>query len=193
MKRIDNKILKSERVKWKDFKFIQNKNFKELTSEAFLKIKNSIMKNGFVESFKVWDNNGEIYCLDGYHRCLALEDFEKFGFNVPEQFNADFIECKNMKDAARLVGIYSSIYANVTDQGLYEFMHQYGLTSDDIRLEMDIPGIDMEKFEMNYFADDQEQEQEQDQETDVEHVEFDVKLTRCPSCGEVFEHIKNKA
>jgi DNA modification methylase len=104
-----------------------------------------------IEFFKVWENNNELFCLDGYHRCLVLKQLEKDGYKIPEKFNADFMECKNKKHAAKLVGIYSSIYARVTEQGLYQFIHDHDLDFAEFKQETDIPDIDIDKFEASYF------------------------------------------
>jgi len=152
MEPIKDKIIKSELVDWKRFEFIQSENFKELKKPAYEKLKQSIIKNSFVESFKVWQNGKQLYCLDGYHRCLILKELEADGFDVPEKFRADFIDCKDKKEAAKLVAIYSSIYAKITKDGLYEFIHTTDVGIETLKLESDIPGIDMNAFELGYFG-----------------------------------------
>ena len=148
--KIENKIIKSGLVNWKDFEFIQSDNFKELSKESYLKLKTSIVNNNFVESFKVWEHKGKLYCLDGYHRCKVFNELLKEGYHIPEQFNADFLDCKNKKDAAKLVLIYSSIYAKISDEGFYEFMSINELDLNEIEFEIDIPDFDIELYKESY-------------------------------------------
>lgn len=150
---ITDKILKTKKVKWKNFVFIQQENFKDMSEDAYLKLKTSIMKNGFVEVFKVWENKNKIYCLDGFHRCKVFAELEKEGVEVPLEFTANFIDCKNKKDASKLVLIYSSIYAKVTEEGLYEFQHLQGLDFAKLIDEIEIPNIDMTYFKEGYLED----------------------------------------
>lgn len=169
MKHIKSRILKSGLVKWKDFEFVQSENFKELTKKAFQLIKNSIIANDFIESFKVWESKGVIYCIDGWHRCLVLQELEKEGYGVPQEFNADFIECKDIKHAAKLVPVYSSLYAKITDDGLYEFMHTFDIDFEELKLQTDIPSINFDKFELSYLKDEEEEKER--------------KKKTCPHCG----------
>lgn len=155
VKEIKSRILKSKPVEWKKFEFLQTESFKELSKEAYQKIKESILRNGFAESFKVWQNGRKLYCLDGYHRCKVLSDLEREGVRVPAKFHADFLACKNQKEAAKLVLIYSSIYAHITDEGLYEFQHTFDLNFEEIKFEIDLPDFDLDKFAEGWLNDEQ--------------------------------------
>lgn len=151
-KQIEDKVIKTEKVKWREFKFLQKNTFKEMSSAQMKKLKTSITNNDFVETFKVWEN-GSIYCLDGYHRCLALSELAGEGYQVPDEFTASFIQCKDKKDAAKKVLIYSSQYASITDEGLYEFSHDFNINFEDIKLEIDIPKLDLDRYEAGYVND----------------------------------------
>lgn len=172
---ITDKIIKSEMVKWKDFEFLQSKNFKELTEDAYNKLKQSIIKNHSIQSFKVWQDGKTIYCLDGYHRCLILRELENEGYKIPEKLRAEFVDCKNKKEAAKLVAIYSSIYANITDEGLYEFLNIQKINIEDIKFEINIPGIDIDYFIQGYLTDEKIKEKDYDENIPVEK--------ECPRCG----------
>ena len=150
---IKNRILKSENVEWKKLKFIQSENFKELTKEAYEKLKISIKNNQFIESFKVWQKGKEIYCLDGYHRIKVLKELEKENIAIPDKFSADFIGCKDKQEAAKLVLIYSSIYAKISEEGLYEYLNKNFLSLEDIQNEIDIPEVNFDEFKMGWYQD----------------------------------------
>lgn len=144
---IKNKILKSELVNWKELVPLQPDNFKELTGEAYLRLKQSILKNNFVMSFTIWDSGKEKFLIDGVHRFKVLTLLEEEGYSVPDLLPCTFIDCKDKKEAIKLVLIYSSIYAKVQEDGLYELLSLSGINFDDIKMEIDIPDIDLSKYD----------------------------------------------
>lgn len=178
MKAISDKIIKSEHVAWRDFKFLQPNNFKELSKESYQKLKNSIVKNSFVESFKCWQNGEALYCLDGFHRCKVLDILDSDGYDVPDKFRADFIDCKDKKEAKKMVLIYSSIYAKTQEEGLYEFVQD--LNWDELTEVIDIPNIDLELFKEGYI-------QGFEPAGIDEQGKLDEKVkVKCPECGHEF-------
>jgi hypothetical protein len=132
---IKNRIIKSEPAHWQDFKFIQTKDFKELDEASAEKLRQSIINNDFVESFKVWHSpeDGINYCLDGYHRVKILKLLISEGFEIPQDFQTDFLDCKDKQEAAKLVLIYSSVYAKITQEGLHSFLGENQLDFLDFR------------------------------------------------------------
>lgn len=121
-KQITSKILKTANIKWRELKFIQQDNFKEWIDNGNQKLIDSILKYQFADPFKVWQDGDTLYCLDGKHRTLDLEHISKMpNINVPEELPATFIDCKDKKEAAELVLVYSSHYARITEQGLIDF------------------------------------------------------------------------
>jgi len=157
MNEIKSKILKTENVNWKKLKPIQPENFKELPAESYKKLKNSLIKNQFIAPFAVWqDKDGAIYTIDGIHRQRILNELEKDGFDVHEALPANFIECKNRKEAAKLLLVYSSAYAKTTQEGLTDFLDLEGLDFQELKAEIDIPTIDLDKFEISLKDVDEE-------------------------------------
>ena len=146
---INSRIIGTKLINWRDLKFIQNESFKELSHEAKHKLKASILANNFMQPFYVWEdaNTGEIWCLDGKHRTLLLEELLTEGVLVPYQLPATFIDCKNKKDAAKLVLLFSSQYAKVTQEGMLGFIELNDLNIDDLLNEIDLPNLDMEFLE----------------------------------------------
>jgi DNA modification methylase len=148
---LSSRVLKTENVNWRDFKFIQQDSFKDLDPDAAHRLKASILANNFTQPFYVWEvpENGTIFCLDGKHRTLMLEQLIKEGHTVPYLLPATFIHCENKKEAAKLVTIYSSIYARVSQKGLFDFMKEYELDFTELKDQMDLPEFDMlEMMEM---------------------------------------------
>lgn len=175
MKEIKNRILKTELIDWKSLKELQPKGFKELSKENYEKLKQSILNNSFAMAFTVWQDKKDIHIIDGHHRYKVLALIEKDGINVPEKLPCTFIDCKNRKEASKLVLMYSSIYAKTQEEGLYEFINLEGLDFEEIKTEFDIPEIDFEKFELG------DVESNENRETSSKSAEV-----TCPECGHKF-------
>lgn len=155
MPEIKDRILKVEPVYWKEFKFFQTESFKELKPLQKARLKESILRNQFVESFKVWQSpEGDIYCLDGYHRCLVLKELEKSGYSVPKTFTGVFVDCKNKTEAATLPLIYSSSYATVTEDGFIDYLDQNEIDINSVLEFVDIPEVNIHHIIRQYDADD---------------------------------------
>jgi len=151
MNEITSKITKQELVKWRALKWLQNSNLKDIPTDALGKLKRSLIENDFIQPFNVWqDAKGTIWILDGHHREKALKELEAEGYTIPEELPANFVQCNSKKDAAKLVLVYSSIYARVTDQGLFDFLSDFDLKLTDLD-SIDLPTLDLDKFEMKHF------------------------------------------
>ena len=142
---LTSRVLETKEVNWREFKFIQKDNFKNIDPEAVHKLKASIVSNQFVEPFYVWeeDSTGDIYCLDGKHRTMMLEQLINEGVEVPYMLPATFMRCDSKKEAARLVTIYSSIYAKVDQKGFFEFLQDYDLKFEELKDQIDLPEFDV--------------------------------------------------
>ena len=174
MNEIRNRVLKTELVEWRKLVELQPKNFKELGKINYEKLKQSILKENFVMSFTVWQDKETIYIIDGHHRYKVLDLLEKEGVSVPKKLPCTFIECKDKKEASKLVLTYSSFYAKVQEEGLYEFLNLNDFDFESIKNEIDIPNIDFKKFNASYF-DIPIKEEEVDENIETNH--------ECPNCG----------
>jgi ParB-like chromosome segregation protein Spo0J len=173
MKELKDRILKMESIDWRKLEWLQNPGLKELTKASFQKLKTSLVKNNFIQSFNVWENGKKIWILDGHHRKRAMEELGKEGYSIPRMLPANFINCKNRKEAVKLILVYSAIYANVTEEGLYEFITVEKLNFDDLKTEIDLPKINLDKFMEGYAPENSERESDENVETKNE----------CPRCG----------
>lgn len=156
---VKSKVLYTKFIDWRSLKFIQQDDFKEWTPEARAKLKHSVLSNEFTQPFYVWQDaaDQEIYCLDGKHRTLILEELIAEGYDIPEKLPATFIDCKDKKEAAKLVLAYSSVYAKITTGGFQSFLEEYGIDENDIMLSIDIPGLELPEvpdIPFDAFADD---------------------------------------
>lgn len=143
-----SRVLRTDTLPWRQLQFIQQDDFKELSPDARNRLRASILANDFTQPFYVWQEPGTDinYCLDGKHRVLILHDLEKEGYDIPDLLPATLMFCEDKKDAARLVLIYSSMYARVTEAGLAEFASMYELDMPDIVGSLNIPEINWDSF-----------------------------------------------
>ena len=179
---ITSKILKQELVPWRELKWLQSSKLKDLGTKGIEKLKNSLKENNFVQPFNVWqDSKGVVWILDGHHREKALKQLEAEGFQIPDLLPANFVECADRKDAGKMVLVYSSIYAKITNDGLGEFLDDFELDLSDLVNEIDLPGIDLADALI-----------EQDLTNTAKEIDPD-ELTEnlncvCPKCGFEFEY-----
>jgi DNA modification methylase len=144
---ITSRVLKTVPIKWEELQFVQQENFKEWNNNGDKKLLDSILKYQFVDPFKVWENEGKLYCLDGRHRFLDLQKAKESGVDVPVMLPATFIDCSSMKEAAELVLVYSSAYAKITQQGLLDFVQNFDLDFPEMQSMLNIPEFDEIAFQ----------------------------------------------
>lgn len=149
---LSSRVLQTKPIRWRDLKFIQSDDFKHLDEEAYNKLVASILSNQFTQPFYVWHDSetNELYCLDGRHRVLVLENLVAQGYDVPDELPATFIYCKDKKEAAHLVLIYSSMYAKITQQGLFDFIQAYDIDYAAMRDQVDMPDFSTDRFEQKF-------------------------------------------
>lgn len=147
---ITSRIIKTIPVKWKELEFIQQENFKEWINDGDTKLIESILKYQFIDAFKVWEHDGKLFCLDGKHRYLDLMKVLELGHNVPDELPATFIQCENRQEAAELVLVYSSNYAKITQQGLFDFVNSNEIDLSAMKEIINISDFSMERFEQKF-------------------------------------------
>lgn len=168
--KINSRIIKTELIKWRDLEFIQDENFKEWFDGGDTKLIESILKYQFCDAFKVWEHDGKLYCLDGKHRSLDLTKVAEFGHDVPDLLHGTFIDCANMEEAAELVLVYSSAYAKITQQGLFDFVSKFNLDVPSLNTVINIPEFSMQRFEQKFDLFDVETGEEPHVEVDVKNI-----------------------
>ena len=145
MKTISNRIVKTALISWKDLKWFHT-DLKKLSRESFEKLKQSLVSNNFVQPFNVWQLGRTVLILDGQYRMKAMKALEDEGYEIPELLPANFVQCKNRTDAARMVLLYSSIYANITESGLDSFAQVNNLDIAAMSLELSLPDFKLDEY-----------------------------------------------
>ncbi len=169
---ITSRIIKTEQINWRELQFIQADNFKEFPAEEKHRLKASIIGNNFVEPFKIWEDETTSirWCLDGKHRTLLLEELIKEGVNVPYLLPATFISCENKKEASKLVLIYSSIYAKITQEGMNDFLKMNDINLEEMKGQMNLPEFSLPRFEQKFNFTDVAETAEDTIEIDEENI-----------------------
>ena len=123
---------------------------KSLSEENFNRLRALILANGITSPIHVWKNAGKLWNLDGHQRVLVLGELAKDGYQIPA-VPIVYVEAKDEKHAKRILLSNVAQFGHVESQGLYEFMTQAELPMEELAGHFDIPGIDMGKFDEEYF------------------------------------------
>lgn len=146
---IKNKIIKTELVEWRKVNWFQSDKFKDCKPGNLAKLKASLVKSSFAMPFMVWQrDNKSLLFLDGHHRHKAMMDLDKNGLNgepvlIPEMLPANFVECANEAEAAELLLTYSSVYANITEEGVADLIKLHNLDFAVINEKTNLPEINL--------------------------------------------------
>lgn len=143
--KLQDKVLKAEKVDWRSLKWLQSENLKQAISID--KLVESLVKNGLIRGFHVWqDPEGQIWILDGHHMKMALEQIqEKNLMEIPDQLTCYFIDCKDRKEAGRIVLLHSATYANLTATGLMDHLSSFDLDLGELGTMITLEGFDFMK------------------------------------------------
>ncbi len=165
-----SRVLGTREIDWRAAKWLQNDDLKDITDDALDRLALSLYTNDFVMPFHVWEDGDTIWILDGHHRQKALKHLETHGVligeerkevTLPEKLPATFINCQNSGEAAKLVLIYSSIYAKIQQEGLHNFLELHGLELGEFKEELDLPEFSMPRFEQKFEPLDEDLEEEE--------------------------------
>jgi len=124
-------------------------NLKAMSKVNAEKLKKSILKRGWIAPVFVWNNN---HIIDGHGRLHVLGLLLKEGYTIQDIPVVD-IQAKNKKEAAEILLAVNSNYQTITDDGLYEFMHDMDLTFEDVKNDFILPDITWDYFEKNFYKD----------------------------------------
>jgi len=165
---MDNKILKTELVEWEKLIPFQPVELKKMSKTQLDKIKTSYKNNGFKSPFYVWENKDKLYILDGHQRLPILKLLRDEGEAIPDMLPANFVYCKDKKEAKKAVLIYNSHYADIQQDILADWIKDLDL--EDLKCEIDIPLLNLD-FE--YSPENKEKEISDNIDTQ----------NSCPQCG----------
>lgn len=130
---------------------------KEMTKENFVKLRKSILTDGFNFPMFVWKGKGpkekteSWWILDGHGRKqVVLHLVEEEGYSCHD-LPAVAIQAESFKEAKRKVLAISSQYNTITTDGLYQFMTDVELGIDDLEAYQ-FDAIDTSEMREEYFS-----------------------------------------
>lgn len=119
---------------------------KEMSVINAKKLKESILRYGWIAPVFVWHGD---QILDGHGRLLILGEILKEGHIIADIPVVD-IEAKDKQEAAKILLSLNSHYQTITEEGFYEFMHDFELKTDDLDIYA-LADLDLERFAAGYF------------------------------------------
>ena len=151
-------------------------NLKDLSKVNYEKLKNSILKYGFSFPVFAWKDKNKYYVIDAHQRLKTLKELQKENYIIPD-LPTCFINADNKKQAKELLLQLNSNYGKITEEGFYEFLNETDsiLDFDLMKNEIDIPNIDLERFEPGYIN-----PKNSDKEISTENLKTEYE---CPNCG----------
>lgn len=121
--------------------------YKDLTEQAYIKGKTSILELGFSFPIFIWEDNGIKWIIDAHQRKRILTKMrDEEGFTIPP-LPAVRIQAANKTEAKKKILAQESQYGDITQEGLYEFINE----EDSLLDAVDLSGfVDINEFALEY-------------------------------------------
>lgn len=159
--KIEIKCTGTKNIRLETFKELQG-NLKELSKANYEKLKASILKYGFSFPIFCYKQKETHWILDAHQRIKTLKLLQEEGYYIPD-LPTIFVEAKDKREAKEKLLQLNSNYGKFTDEGLYQFMNEPNFEIDvNFLKEIDLPDIDLDKFENNFYNDIEIKENEQE-------------------------------
>jgi len=127
-------------------------NLKSLSKTNYERLKKQIQELGFSEPILVWKEKNKV--VNGHQRLRTVSRMvEKEGWAVGP-LPVSYVEAKDEEELAKKILAMASVYGTVDKQGLYEFMHEYNLTLEELTENYDLPELNTEKFAEEFFTEE---------------------------------------
>jgi len=123
-------------------------NLKSLNEKDYKKFRKAIEKHGFSFPVFVWKSDKNHFIIDGHQRLNTVRQMIREGWILKDNLiPIDWIEAKTKKEAKEKILLAMSQYGKYTEESLYEFIQVEGLDFGEEKEKIDLPQIDLEKFE----------------------------------------------
>jgi hypothetical protein len=193
--KIQDLIVKTEKVKWQELKDLQPENLK--TNFHSEKTKKSIIELGFAQAIYVWQNpeTQELKICDGHLRADLLRELVAEGYQVPEELPCTFLDntkIKTEKEAIKYLLRVFNVKRNPSDsETLERWLEVMDLSVDEVAFDdLDIK-IDMDDIEVEKLETPEEEETEKDFQ-EMEEGGNARKTMHFTLCGEQIELVNRK-
>ncbi len=127
---------------------------KTLDQKRYKKIRRAIEKHGFSFPVFVWKDGDDHFIIDGHQRLFTVREMIRDGWKLKDNLiPIDWIQAKTKKEAKEKILLAMSQYGIYTDRSLYEFIELEGLDLEGLKGEIDLPQVNLEKFEEGWGKD----------------------------------------
>jgi len=151
--KIDVKIKKMERVPWESIQDLQPMDFKnDYHSE---KIKQSILKHNYASPIHVWDDNGQLYAVDGHLRMDLLKELKGEGADIPDKLPVVFLDLPDRETAVKyLLEVFNTKSNPINQDSLNQWMEELDVTLEELDVSLDDLHVEIENNIDDYEDDD---------------------------------------
>lgn len=126
---------------------------KSLSEKSYQKLRASILKYGVSFPFFVWKHDDKLHTLDGHQRDRVLRKMRDDEDFVIPPVPVDFIGAADEKEAKEKILILSSQFGKIDNDSLYGFVMENELDFEELKTVIDLPEINLEKFEEGWIRD----------------------------------------
>lgn len=195
--KIQDLIVKTEKVKWQDLKDLQPENLK--TNFHSEKTKKSIIDLGFARAIYVWQNpeTQELKICDGHLRADLLRELVAEGYDVPEKLSCTFLDNTKIKTEKKAI-IYLLRVFNVKtnpmdEETVLDWTETMDLSVEDVHFEeLDIK-FETDDIEAEKLETVEEEENEDDDDCQGgEEGGLAMKRISFTLCGDQIELVNRK-
>lgn len=116
---------------------------KTLSKDNHLKLRNTILHNGFSAPIFIWKSKDTKYILDGHQRVKVLGQLRKDGYTIPP-LPIVYIEAKTKKEAITKLLSIASQYGNVNKGHAEDLIMDLGVDPDKLLKEINLRGITLD-------------------------------------------------
>ena len=142
-----------ERVPWESIQDLQPMDFKnDYHSE---KIKQSILKHNYASPIHVWDDNGQLYAVDGHLRMDLLKELKSEGADIPDKLPVVFLDLPDRETAVKyLLEVFNTKSNPINQDSLNQWMEELDVTLEELDVSMDDLYVEIEDNIDDYADDD---------------------------------------
>lgn len=154
---------------------------KELSIENYEKGKKSVLDLGFSFCPHAWESEGKLHLLDGHQRKRILKKMREEGYKIPKVPTIK-VEARDYQEAKKKVLAGTSQYGEITNEGLYQFIHESEIDPASLQMSFRFPEIDLPKFNEAYFSEPEHVEFEARGSQEKDEGDFQKFDHTCPKC-----------
>ena len=142
-----------ERVPWESIQDLQPMDFKnDYHSE---KIKQSILKHNYASPIHVWDDNGQLYAVDGHLRMDLLKELKGEGVNIPDKLPVVFLDLPDRETAVKyLLEVFNTKSNPINQDSLNQWMEELNVTLEELDVSLDDLHVEIDDNIDDYADDD---------------------------------------